>query len=54
MKNLDDLFDSLAKSTDKEGIEKTETAILDIMRDESFFLPISSPLHHFYIDRNLK
>jgi hypothetical protein len=26
----------------------------DLMQSEAFFLPISSPLHTFYIDRNLK
>ena len=24
------------------------------MRAESFFLPLSSPIHRFYVDRNLK
>jgi hypothetical protein len=38
----------------KEKTDEIMMKIGDIMQSEAFFLPISSPLHHLYIDRNLK
>lgn len=53
-KTLDGLFVELRTA---DTNEKTQTVMQKIgayMREEAFFLPISSPLHSFYIDRNLK
>ncbi len=53
-KTLESLFEDLRVATDEKSIYEIESKILDIMRQESFFLPLSSPIHRFYIDRNLK
>ncbi len=53
-KNLDALFASLRVSYIKEKTDEIMGKIGDIIHSEAFFLPISSPLHTFYIDRNLK
>jgi ABC-type transport system substrate-binding protein len=51
---LDTLFATLRSATTPTDIEKIHQGILTIMETESFFLPISSPVHVFYTDRNLK
>jgi hypothetical protein len=53
-KNLDALFASLRISSVKEKTDEIMKKIGDIIQSEAFFLPISSPLHTLYIDRNLK
>ena len=53
-KTLDGLFASLRTADTKVKTEKAMKDIGDFMQTEAFFLPISSPLHHIYIDRNLK
>ncbi len=53
-KNLDALFASLRVSYIKTKTDEIIAKIGDIIHTEAFFLPISSPLHTFYIDRNLK
>ncbi len=53
-KNLDDLFETLRSSTLTGVVATTKKQITDLMEKESFFLPISSPMHTLYIDRNLK
>ena len=53
-KNLDALFASLRISYIKAKTDEIIGKIGDIIHNEAFFLPISSPLHTFYIDRNLK
>lgn len=53
-KALDNLFGSLRTA---DTTEKTNEVMKDIgnyMQTEAFFLPISSPLHRIYIDKNLK
>lgn len=51
---LDDLFMSLRTATNTETVKKITQDITNFMRQESFFLPISSPFRSIYIDRNLK
>ena len=53
-KNLDALFASLRVSYIQEKAIDILKKIGDIMHTEAFFLPISSPLHTLYIDKNLK
>ncbi len=53
-KNLDALFAALRISYIKTKTDEIIGKIGDIIHSEAFFLPISSPLHTFYIDRNLK
>lgn len=53
-KNLDTLFASLRISYIKEKTDDLLVKIADYMQSEAFFLPISSPLHTLYIDKNLK
>lgn len=48
------LFWELRSATLKEEIERITHEIIVIMEEESFFLPLSSPTHTLYIDRNLK
>lgn len=48
------LFGELRAATLPEQRNTITQDILTIMEEESFFLPISSPLHTLYIDRNLK
>lgn len=53
-KTLDKLFSDLRTA---DTSEKTNTIMKEIgeyMQTEAFFLPISSPLHVIYIDKNLK
>jgi ABC-type transport system substrate-binding protein len=51
---LDTLFVELRSATTWEKIEKITNDIIEIMNSESFFFPISSPIHTLYVDRNLK
>ncbi len=51
---LSTLFSELRSATLPEQIDKITTDIIKIMEEESFFFPISSPIHTLYIDRNLK
>ncbi len=53
-KTLDALFASLRISYIKETTDTLLTKIADYMQSEAFFLPISSPLHTFSVDKNLK
>lgn len=53
-KTLDNLFIELQSSTLSWSIEQTKEKIISLMQDESFFFPLSSPIHTFYVDRNLK
>lgn len=48
------LFWELRAATLPEKIESITTQILTVMEEESFFFPISSPIHTLYLDRNLK
>lgn len=48
------LFWDLRSATLSGQIDTIVTDILKIMGEESFFFPISSPIHTLYIDRNLK
>jgi hypothetical protein len=51
---LDALFTDLRSATTPTEQKKIEKDIITIMESESFFLPISSPVHSLYTDRNLK
>jgi ABC-type transport system substrate-binding protein len=53
-KNLDELFANFRSTTDTGSVNLLEEKITKIMQKESFFLPIASPYHVFYNDRNLK
>lgn len=53
-KALDGLFASLRIASTEEKRKEVETSIQDYLDKEAFFLPISSPLHTLYIDKNLK
>lgn len=53
-KNLDTSFEELRKTTDESWALAIEKKIVNYMNDMSFFLPISSPNHTVYIDRNIK
>ncbi|MBX9809897.1 hypothetical protein K2X92_05905, partial [Candidatus Gracilibacteria bacterium] len=53
-KTLDNLFAELRGTTEFDKIEKIEQSISKIMNTESFFVPISSPYHRIWVDRNIK
>jgi ABC-type transport system substrate-binding protein len=53
-KTLDGLFAALRISYIQEKTSEIVEKIGDFMQAEAFFLPISSPLHTFYVDKNLK
>jgi ABC-type transport system substrate-binding protein len=53
-KTLDNLFETLRSSTLTGVVADTKKQITDFMEKESFFLPLSSPIHTLYVDRNLK
>lgn len=53
-KNLDGLFEVLRSTTDVMHATEIKQEILSYMQDMSFFLPISSPEHTLYKDRNIK
>ena len=50
---LDTLFADLRGTTESSKREKIEQKIAKIMSTESFFVPISSPYHRIWIDRNI-
>ncbi len=51
---LDEMFISLRSATEKDKVNGITQEITSFMREESFFLPLSSPLKTIYVDRNLK
>ncbi len=53
-KSLDALFSDLRGTTDIKKLEKIEQSISTIMNTESFFIPISSPYHRIWVDRNIR
>ncbi len=53
-KTLDSLFAELRSTTETTKREKIEQNIEKIMNTESFFVPISSPYHRIWVDRNIK
>lgn len=53
-KTLDSLFTTLRSTTEPSKRAKIEENIEKIMNTESFFLPISSPYHRIWVDRNIK
>jgi ABC-type transport system substrate-binding protein len=53
-KTLDALFGNLRTADTTEKTNEVMKEIGDYMKTEAFFLPISSPLHVIYIDKNLK
>lgn len=53
-KTLDSLFIDLRWTNEWTKREKIEQSIAKIMNTESFFVPISSPNHRIWIDRNIK
>ena len=53
-KSLDALFVELEWTTDRVNVDKIQKNISKIMNTESFFVPISSPYHRIWVDRNIK
>ncbi len=53
-KVLDGLFANLRIASTEEKRAEVETSIQDYLDKEAFFLPISSPIHTLYTDKNLK
>ncbi len=53
-KSLDALFASLRIANTTEVVQGIVRKIQDYIDSEAFFIPISSPLHTLYIDKNLK
>ena len=53
-KILDGLFATLRISYTQEKTKETQQKIQEFIEANAFFLPISSPLHTLYIDKNLK
>ena len=53
-KSLDSLFSEFRSTTDSRELEKIQQSIIKIMNSESFFVPISSPYHRIWVDRNIK
>lgn len=53
-KNLDSLFAKLRTSGNTETTRLISKEIENIFQNEGFFIPISSPIHRIYIDKNLK
>lgn len=53
-KSLDTFFTELRGTTESSRLEKIEQSIAKIMNTESFFVPISSPYHRIWVDRNIK
>ncbi|MBP9779446.1 hypothetical protein KBD33_02350 [Candidatus Gracilibacteria bacterium] len=51
---LDELFINLRTATETGSVTTITEEITHFMREESFFLPISSPMKSIFIDRNLK
>jgi ABC-type transport system substrate-binding protein len=53
-KTLDSLFTELSSTTDATRIDTIEDNITKLMNTESFFVPISSPYHRLWVDRNIE
>lgn len=53
-KALDNLFVELRGTTESSKLDKIKQSITKIMNTESFFVPISSPYHRIWVDRNIK
>jgi hypothetical protein len=53
-KALDSLFTELSSTTDATRIDTIEDNITKLMNTESFFVPISSPYHRLWVDRNIE
>jgi ABC-type transport system substrate-binding protein len=53
-RSLENLFEELRWTTEINKIETIEQAIGKIMNTESFFIPVSSPYHRIWVDRNIK
>lgn len=53
-KSLDALFASLRTANTTESVSEIIKNIQNYFDSEAFFLPISSPIHTLYIDKNLK
>ncbi len=53
-KKLDTLFADLRIAWTKEDTLKIQNTIIWYIESEAFFIPLSSPLHTLYIDKNLK
>ncbi len=53
-KNLDSLFIEFRGTTESSKLDKIQQGIIKIMNTESFFVPISSPYHKIWVDRNIK
>lgn len=53
-RSLDNLFTELRWTTEISKIKTIEEDINKIMNSESFFMPISSPYHRIWVDRNIK
>lgn len=53
-KKLDGLFAELRVASIKEDTMKIQKEILEYIDAEAFFIPLSSPIHTLYIDKNLK
>jgi ABC-type transport system substrate-binding protein len=53
-KTLDNLFTELSATTDRARIDTIENSITKLMNSESFFVPISSPYHRLWVDRNIE
>lgn len=54
VQKIPDLFGELRAATTQEQMKPIITEIQRIMEEESFFLPIATPIHTLYVDRNLK
>lgn len=54
IQKLPELFIALQSATTPENMDPIMKEIIWIMKEESFFFPIATPLHSLYIDRNLK
>lgn len=53
-KSLDAFFANLRIANTKASVDDIIKKIQDYLDSEAFFLPISSPIHTLYIDKNLK
>ena len=53
-RSLETLFGELRWTTDLNKVQNIEQDISKIMNTESFFIPVSSPYHRIWVDRNIK
>lgn len=53
-RSLETLFSELRWTTDLNKVQNIEQDISKIMNTESFFIPVSSPYHRIWVDRNIK